>query len=360
MSIQGIASGSWQRSSVKAKWAVASLFLAVLLASTSGGAHAQDNPASADFSQRFYINAGVGVTRLKPESPTSALTISDSSDIGGHLGFGFDVNRFLTIEGYAADLGEADIQFLGDDVGSIGYQVFGLSAIAYLFNSRSGFSLIDSDVQGLFRREGLSIFGRGGIGHMRNSADRVDFFRDYPNHAVFGLGLEFGFESGFALRAELMGMDTDARYLHVGVLKRFGDVSVPAAVVVPIVVPEPSVPVPAVVETAEPIVPPTIYFQFDRSELTAEAQQKLDTFAAAMKDDDRTLMVEGHTDWIAPEKYNISLSVRRAEAVVNHLVAKGIDRQKMTTMGYGESRPISTNNTENGRALNRRTQIRFQ
>lgn len=358
MSFQGVASGSLRRSSMKAKWAVASLFLAIVFASTGGGAHAQDSPESADFSQRFYISGGVGVSRLKPESPSSALTISDQSSTGGHLGIGFDVNRFLAIEGYVADLGEADIQFLGDDVGSVGYRVFGLSAIAYLFNSRSGFSLIDSDVQGLFRREGLSIFGRGGIGHMRNSSDRVEYFRDYPSHAVFGLGLEFGFESGFALRTELMGMDTDARYLNVGVLKRFGDVSVPAAVVVPVLVPEP--PAPAVVETVEPIVPPTIYFEFDRSELTAEAQQKLETFAAAMKDDDRTLMVEGHTDWIAPEKYNISLSIRRAEAVVNYLVAEGTDRQKMTMMGYGESRPVSTNRTDNGRALNRRTEIRFR
>ena len=69
------------------------------------------------------------------------------------------------------------------------------------------------------------------------------------------------------------------------------------------------------------------------------------------------LQVEGNTDWIADEAYNMSLSVRRAENVANYLVSKGVERDRVSTVGYGETRPASDNDTAEGRALNRRAEI---
>jgi len=341
------------------------LVTAVVVALASASvADAEENSGSTAFSKRLYINGGVGVTQVEPESPSEALTISENSSAGGHLGIGYDLNRLLTVEGYVAELGEAEIDFLGAAAGTVGYQVFGVSLLGYLFNTQSGFGLGDGDTNGLFRREGLSLYGRAGIGHMRNDSEQVTYRRDYPSHAAFGVGLEYGFQNGFALRSELMSMDTDAKYLNVGVLKRFGDVAVPAAIVpAAVATVEPKAPVAPVappVQTVAPLVPPYLYFKFDLSELTADARQKLDTFAAAVKDDDRTFFVNGHTDWLAPEQYNMSLSVRRAEAVANYLAGQGIDRKRMTTIGYGETRPISNNNTENGRTLNRRAEIKMR
>lgn len=321
--------------------------------------HPQQSYAD-DFTQRVYVTGGVGVTRLEPESPTPALSISDKSDAGVHLGLGYDLSRIFSVEAYVADLGEAEVEFLGASAGSVDYQVYGISLLGYLFNSRSGNALIDSDTTGLFRREGLSVYGRVGIGHMLNDSDEVSYKRDYPSHAAFGLGLEYGFSNGFALRTELMGMDTDARYLNVGLLKRFG--SVAAAPVVPVepgvvakALPEPELPAPKPV--VAPLVPPLIYFDVDHAELNAEDRQKLDDFATAMQDNDMKIQIAGHTDWLAQEQYNMSLSVRRAESVFNYLVSKGLAGERMTTMGYGETRPISNNNTANGRALNRRTEL---
>lgn len=316
-----------------------------------------------DFTQRFYINGGLGLTRLEPESPTDALTISDKSDAGGHLGLGYDLSRMFSVEAYVADLGAAEVEFLGSQAGSIDYQVYGVSLLGYLFNSRSGSALMDSDVDGLFRREGLSVYGRAGIGHMLNDSENVEYTRDYPTHAAFGLGVEYGFRNGFALRSELMSMDTDAKYWNVGVLKRFGNV--PVAVPVSVEEPKNAAALPVPVEpknqvVVEPVTPPLVYFEFDESEINAEDRGKLDTFAAAMEDNDVSFVIEGHTDWIAPEQYNMSLSVRRAEAVYNYLVSKGIPAERMTTIGYGETRPVSNNKTANGRALNRRTEIRLR
>ena len=67
--------------------------------------------------------------------------------------------------------------------------------------------------------------------------------------------------------------------------------------------------------------------------------------------------IEGHTDNIASMDYNIKLSQKRAQAVKNYLVAKGIDESRITTAGFGFKRPIASNDTEAGRALNRRAEI---
>jgi OOP family OmpA-OmpF porin len=272
----------------------------------------------------------------------------------------------FSIEAFAADLGAAEVEFLGAPAGSVDYQVYEASLLGYLFNSRSGLAIRDADTTGLFRREGLSLYGRAGIGHMSNDSSRVEYYKDYPTHVSFGLGLEYGFENGFGLRTELMSMDTDAQYLNVGVLKRFGDVPlivppvIPKAVVA--VTPEPEIPEePPMIK---PVVPPFVYFEFDKSDLNEEDRLKLDDFAKAMQaknmDTDLAIMIDGHTDWIAPEQYNMSLSVRRAEAVYNYLASKGLSADRMTTMGYGETRPISNNNTATGRALNRRAEIHIR
>lgn len=364
MSVQKGVSGVKSRSGVVARSIKLPMVSAMLIVLGGGNAiSAEDLTTAPDFTKRLYLNGGVGLTQIEPESPSDALTVSDDTDVGGHIAIGYDISRIFSVEGYFADLGTADIDFLGDSVGSIDYQVFGLSLLGYLYNSQSGFSFRDSDIDGLFRREGLSLYGRAGIGHIDNDADQVAFTRENPNHAAFGLGLEYGFTNGIALRTEVTSFDTDAQYWNVGVLKRFGSVAAPAAAaLVPaaVAIAAPEAPAAPVEVAVTPVTPPFVYFLFDRSELTEEAKGKLDTFAAAVAEDDRTFIVNGHTDWIAPEQYNMSLSVRRAEAVANYLVGQGIDRQRVTTIGYGETRPISNNNTENGRALNRRSEIQIR
>lgn len=315
-----------------------------------------------DFTKRFYLNGGVGISQLEPESSSDALSISDDTDTGFHLGVGVDLSRFISLEAYAAVLGAAEVDFLGADVGTIDYTVFGLSALGYVFNSRSGLVFGDEDTSGLFRREGASLYGRLGIGHLENDTERVSFTRDHPTHLAFGVGVEYGFSNGVALRTELMSLDTDARYLNVGLVKRFGRVApLAVATALPLVV-EQKVEVPAVDEPVvfKPVVAPYIYFAFDESELTPESTLKLDELASLLVDKDLKLQVEGHTDWIAPEAYNMSLSVRRAEAVANYLQSRGISGERITTVGYGEVRPISDNDTADGRALNRRTEIVLQ
>ena len=72
---------------------------------------------------------------------------------------------------------------------------------------------------------------------------------------------------------------------------------------------------------------------------------------------DLRVTVEGHTDSVGSAAYNQKLSERRAQAVKRYLVRQGIDPSRITTEGYGKSRPIASNETEEGRAKNRRADI---
>ena len=68
-------------------------------------------------------------------------------------------------------------------------------------------------------------------------------------------------------------------------------------------------------------------------------------------------LVEGHTDSIGSDAYNQRLSERRANAVRDYMVSRGIDAQRITTKGWGKSKPIASNKTKEGRARNRRVEI---
>jgi outer membrane protein OmpA-like peptidoglycan-associated protein len=102
-----------------------------------------------------------------------------------------------------------------------------------------------------------------------------------------------------------------------------------------------------------------VLFDTGRSDLKANAQKALDQVVQLLKAyPDNTLRITGHTDSVGSTTYNQGLSERRASAVANFLEKSGgIARQRIKTVGQGESKPIATNSTEEGRALNRRVEI---
>ena len=104
-----------------------------------------------------------------------------------------------------------------------------------------------------------------------------------------------------------------------------------------------------------------VNFEFDSSRLTPEARSILNDVAETMMAyPDVKVDVEGHTDSIGPDAYNLALSERRANAVKRYLVQQGVPAERMTPVGYGETIPIDTNDTEEGRANNRRVESRVR
>jgi len=320
---------------------------------------ANDDGIGKKFTRRPYVAIGGGVTRLEPKPHASALAVAQEQSTGVHLAVGYDIARWLTAEIYFADLGSADIDFLDEPVGDIGYQVFGATAIAYLYNSRSGFVLGDQSADGLFRREGLSLYGRFGVGGMNNDSD-LPHFRDHPSHAAYGAGVEYGFRNGFALRGEAMAFDTDARYVTASLVKRFGHVPVQA----PVEVAQRTAPAADVASAAPAAATPLrtsiVHFSFDKSELSTSALARLDDLISDIRDTEQAVMIEGHADWIGSEQYNEGLSKRRAESVQRYLLLQGINAARITVQAMGETHPLTTNSTEKGRAENRRAIVLLQ
>ena len=99
-----------------------------------------------------------------------------------------------------------------------------------------------------------------------------------------------------------------------------------------------------------------VLFEFDKAVVQPVFNQQIEAVAGFMKKyPETTTVIEGHTDSKGPDSYNMKLSQQRAEAVKQQLVTLyGIDAQRLDTVGYGETRPVDTNATDEGRYNNRR------
>lgn len=101
-----------------------------------------------------------------------------------------------------------------------------------------------------------------------------------------------------------------------------------------------------------------VLFEFDKYDIRPEFTDEIDAAADLLKaNPDVTVRIDGHTDSIGTEEYNQALSERRANAVADYLAKAGIARDRMTVAGFGESQPIASNDTPEGRAQNRRVDI---
>ena len=107
------------------------------------------------------------------------------------------------------------------------------------------------------------------------------------------------------------------------------------------------------------IILKNIFFDFDKATLRPESASELERLAKLLNDVP-TLQIEisGHTDNKGSDDYNQKLSHKRARSVVENLISKGISGGRLEYKGYGESEPIASNDTEEGRQLNRRTEFK--
>jgi outer membrane protein OmpA-like peptidoglycan-associated protein len=108
------------------------------------------------------------------------------------------------------------------------------------------------------------------------------------------------------------------------------------------------------------IVLNNIFFDFDKATLRMESQRELEVLYNFLKDHPQ-LKVEigGFTDNVGPDTYNQKLSKKRAVAIVKNLIGKGIDKNRIIAKGYGETNPIASNDSPEGRQLNRRTELKL-
>ena len=149
----------------------------------------------------------------------------------------------------------------------------------------------------------------------------------------------------------------NVQYVTVGVSLTYNAESAPPPV--PVVVPAPPPPAPRPVK--KKIVLRGVHFDFNKATIRGDARAILDSAIDTLREEgDVAVIVEGHTDDRGSDAYNLRLSERRAQAVRDYLVAGGIVPSRITSIGRGESQPVASNATEDGRAQNRRVEIRIR
>ncbi|HQI02895.1 MAG TPA: OmpA family protein, partial [Deltaproteobacteria bacterium] len=105
-------------------------------------------------------------------------------------------------------------------------------------------------------------------------------------------------------------------------------------------------------------MPSNITFDTNSADIKSDFYDVLNSVAIVLKEYNKTLInVTGHTDNTGTEAYNLNLSQRRATSVGQYLISQGIDPTRVATQGMGESKPIASNDTPQGRQQNRRVEI---
>lgn len=113
------------------------------------------------------------------------------------------------------------------------------------------------------------------------------------------------------------------------------------------------------IKTGEPVVLKNIFFEFDSYDLEKASKPELDKlYHFLLENPSVHIEIGGHTDSIGSDTYNITLSENRAGSVRSYLIEAGVSPERITYKGYGDTRPVATNETPEGRAMNRRTEFR--
>jgi len=340
------------------------------------------------FRRSVYASTGIGASRLVPDKVgISTWSVSDKVNAGGQISIGADISKHFSLELHSADLGSAGVeQFAGPLRGRINYQMHGASVLWYAGKNRHQ-----------NKRRGLTGFGRAGVAMMRNSpVGSAPYSQRNSTQMLVGAGLEYSTKFGLGLRAEVISFDEDARYAQLAVVYRLGKKPSPK--------PEPYVeikpkkvemPIPSLAVATVVAVAPVdgdndgiideadlckqtkpgvvvdadgcaifdgvldgVNFYSASERLTPKAQKILDGVAKTLQQyPNARIKVSAHTDNRGSEFYNQNLATRRAKIVVEYLSYKGIDTQNLIPSAAGESQPIATNDTPQGRALNRRVEL---
>ena len=113
-------------------------------------------------------------------------------------------------------------------------------------------------------------------------------------------------------------------------------------------------------EAGASIVLKNIFFDSKETALKPQSEMELDRVVQLMKDNPATkIEISGHTDNVGKPADNLLLSMNRSKSVVQYLTGRGIAASRLSTKGFGETKPIADNDTEEGRAHNRRTELKI-
>jgi OOP family OmpA-OmpF porin len=336
----------------------------------------------------WYLGANAGESRAKIDDPrisssllSEGFSVTTLRDQDNHFGYklfgGYQFFKYFALEGGYFDLGRfgftANTLPPGSLVGDLKLRGANLDAVGILPFTKefAGFARVGYDYA--YTKDNFAGSGAVVVPEPERSA--------HSSNYKFGVGLQYALTHSFDVRAEAeryrvndaVGNKGDIDLFSIGVLFRFGGqgpaVAVQQAAPAPVV--QEAAPAP-VIQEAPPAPPPIpavapvveiqrycsiLDTQFDIKQDVVERQEKekfvvLATFMK--KYPTTTAVIEGHTDNVGSDADNMNLSQRRADSVVRYLVdSLHIDRARLSAIGYGATRPLASNRTEEGKRLNR-------
>ena len=211
-SVQGLHTGLLRKS-----------LITVLVASALSSCTVMKNPESfkldipgntGDFKNRLYTGAAMGNSQLSPNTRGEGFSVDSSGDMGTQLRLGYDVHNMLAVEVDTSVLGASTLRANNAGVTSavdVQYSAAAVSALVYGW----------SGVQMRSRREGLSAYGRLGFAALKKSSNVIEL-EESGTLPIIGAGVEYGFNNGLGIRAEVTRFDSDATFLGFGAVYRFG------------------------------------------------------------------------------------------------------------------------------------------
>jgi OOP family OmpA-OmpF porin len=341
------------------------------------GFAAVSGPASAA-DEGWYLGFGIGPSkeknhhdRITQELLGSGFTTNsiedDSKDTAWKLLGGRKFNKNFAVEASYFNLGEfgftAQTTPPGSLTGKIKLQGVGVDAVGILPMGASFSALGKLGLQYAKAEDNFS--GTGAVTPTNPNPSKTAL-----GYKV-GLGLQYDFTPSLGLRGEwenyrvddAVGNKGNINTLMVGLVYMFGAKPAPRAAEAPppvIAAAPPAEPVlvivPIVAKTEQYCSILDIQFEINQKTVQRESEEKINKVGIFMnKYAKTTAVIEGHTDEVGTPLDNMKLSERRAENVVTYLVDRsGIARSRLKSVGYGESRPLGDNKTEEGRRLNRR------
>lgn len=322
---------------------------------TSGQAWAEQS--IDDIRDPYYIGLGLGASFLKPEANSVALTLSQDSDFAYKIFGGYQFDDHWAAELFWADMGQAEFSSGSDVVGIVEYQSFGVGGLYQ-------YPITDN----------WDVFATVGIGRLRNSFQMIDAERVEDSFIYGGAGVMWNFARTWDLRAEYDYYDTDAQMLSFNIVKRFGSATPKRIARLENKVEQQETELAAVLaapqtgsaevkkqETCEnySVELEGVAFARGSVELSDKSRQILDEVAQKLLTlpEDINFEIRAHTDNEGTELYNYTLSLARARNVRDYLASQGIALSRIEAQGYGEWRPVQSNETEAGRDANRRAEL---
>lgn len=332
----------------------------------------------------WYIGGSIGHSRATIDDERiykslqgagfSSIAISDDDhDMGFKLLGGYQFNPYFSLEGGYFDLGEfgytANVQPAGSLTGNLQLKGVNLDVVGMLPLTKK-----------------LSLLGRLGVNYANadtsyagSGAVNTTLSGESEKAANYkaGIGLQYAISKAIGLRAEAeryrvsdsSDNNGDVDLFSLGMIYRFGAKSSDTVAAAPqeTTAPEKTAPEKAFVAPLPVVVPVAknsqrycsildIQFEIDNDSIEREQKEKLAVVGTFMKKyPDTTAVIEGHSDNVGSKDHNRDLSLHRAESVVAYLKENAkIDGSRLQAVGYGDTRPVADNNTEEGKRLNRR------